>query len=365
MKMKWKQVFGMGLTAVFLAIGITGTPVSGLAADVQPAVQSKNTPGIAGEIVETESGIYYTVKKGDTLWGLSRKFADSPYLWPDLWSGNDQIANPHRIYPGQRIQLYRREDVAKVSKPVSTSVDSAQPTPAPVSESPQLGQFDFSRIDRVGFIRDPAVVPSGRIFKVLGIHKMITADDTVYISREDGQVLSPGRRYTIYRTIGDVHHTVTDEYLGVQHYILGTVEITQLEPEYAVGRVIKAYGSIQKDDLLMPYERQPEKIAKVTPPPGIMGEVIMAEEHNQILGDNVIAFINRGANDGVKTGQIFDIYFQDKADIHPQQAEKTLLKPVVFGQLVVLRTEATTATVYITQAKQTIHPGTKFSSPTL
>ncbi|MEN8690153.1 MAG: LysM domain-containing protein, partial [Desulfobacterales bacterium] len=108
MKMKWKQVFGMGLTAVFLATGITGAPVSGLAADAQPAARSKNTPGIAGEIVETESGIYYTVKKGDTLWDLSRKFADTPYLWPDLWSGNDQIANPHRIYPGQRIQLYRR-----------------------------------------------------------------------------------------------------------------------------------------------------------------------------------------------------------------------------------------------------------------
>ena len=75
MKMKWKQVFGMGLTAVFL---VTGTPVSGLAADAQPAAQSKNTPGIAGEIVETESGIYYTVKKGDTLWDLSRKFADTP-----------------------------------------------------------------------------------------------------------------------------------------------------------------------------------------------------------------------------------------------------------------------------------------------
>ena len=361
MKMKWKQVFGMGLTAVFLATGITGAPVSGLAADAQPAARSKNTPGIAGEIVETESGIYYTVKKGDTLWDLSRKFADTPYLWPDLWSGNDQIANPHRIYPGQRIQLYRRDDVAKASQPVATS----QPTPVSVSTSPKLGQFAFSRMDRVGFIRDPAVVPSGRIFKVLGIHKMITAGDTVYISREDGQDLSPGRWYTIYRTLGEVRHTATGEYLGVQHYLFGTVEITQIEPEYAVGRVIKAYGRIQKDDLLMPYERQPDKIAKVAPPPGIVGEVIMAEEHNQLLGDNVIAFINRGANDGVKTGQIFDIYFQEEANIYPQQAEKTRLKPVVFGQLVVLRTEATTSTVYITQTKNVIHPGAKFSSPEL
>jgi hypothetical protein len=361
MKMKWKHVLGMGLTAVFLAAGITGAPISCLAA----AARSANTPGIAGEIVETESGIYYTVKKGDTLWDLSRKFADSPYLWPDLWSGNDQIANPHRIYPGQRIRLYRRADVAKVSQATSTSGDSAQLTSVPVSESPKLGHFAFSRMDRVGFIREPAVAPSGRIFKVLGIHKMISSDDTVYISRENDQVLSPGLRYTIYRTLGEVRNTVTDQYLGVQHYILGIVEITEIEPEYAVGRVVKAYERIQQDDLLMPYMRQPEKIAKINPPPGIAGEVIMAEEHNQLLGDNVIAFIDRGANDGVKPGQIFDIYFQDDVKINPPPAGKTRLKPVVFGQLVVLRTEADTATVYITQTKQAIHPGAKFSSPEL
>ncbi|MFZ0241093.1 MAG: LysM domain-containing protein [Desulfobacterales bacterium] len=366
MKINWKHVFGMGVTTVFLAAGIGGPAVCALAADVQPATRSSNTTGIAGEIVETESGIYYTVKPGDTLWGLSRKFADSPYLWPDLWSGNDQIANPHRIYPGQRIQLYRRADVARTRQAPGLSIDAAQPTPALLPpESPELGQFAFSRMDRVGFIRDPAVAPSGRIFKVLGIHKMITADDTVYISRENDQVLSPGQQYTIYRPLGEVRNLVTDQYLGVQHYILGTVEITQLEPEYAVGRVIKAFGRIQKDDLLMPYERRPDKIAKILPPPGIDGEVIMAEEHNQLLGDNVIAFINRGEKDGVKTGQVFDIYFQEEAAINPRPAEKTVLKPVVFGQLVVLRAEDTTATVYITQAKNVINPGARFSSPAL
>ena len=58
------------------------------------------------EIVEQESGYYYTVQKGDTLWDLSERFADSPWLWPDLWSYNDQISNPLWIYPGERIRLF-------------------------------------------------------------------------------------------------------------------------------------------------------------------------------------------------------------------------------------------------------------------
>ena len=55
------------------------------------------------DVVESETGFYYTIQKGDTLWGLSKKFSDSPWLWPELWEENDQIHNPHWIFPGERI----------------------------------------------------------------------------------------------------------------------------------------------------------------------------------------------------------------------------------------------------------------------
>ena len=62
------------------------------------------------QTVEYETGFYYTVRKGDTLWDLSQKFSDTPWQWPEMWKENKQIANPHRIYPGDRIRLYRRRD---------------------------------------------------------------------------------------------------------------------------------------------------------------------------------------------------------------------------------------------------------------
>jgi len=60
--------------------------------------------GLAAEYVaETKNGYYYTVQKGDTLWDLLRSFADSPWVWPELWTENSSvIANPHLIYPGQK-----------------------------------------------------------------------------------------------------------------------------------------------------------------------------------------------------------------------------------------------------------------------
>jgi hypothetical protein len=43
----------------------------------------------------------YTVVQGDTLWGISQRYTDSPWRWPELWNLNkEKIRNPHLIYPG-------------------------------------------------------------------------------------------------------------------------------------------------------------------------------------------------------------------------------------------------------------------------
>ena len=93
--------FGISLAADYAAE--TGRPAQReYAAEMQGGLERNYA-------AETRNGYYYTVQKGDTLWDLSRRFADSPWVWPELWTENATvIANPHLIYPGQKIRLTRK-----------------------------------------------------------------------------------------------------------------------------------------------------------------------------------------------------------------------------------------------------------------
>ena len=55
-----------------------------------------------------ESTVEYEVQPGETLWSIAAQdeiFGD-PYLWPLLYKFNrDQIKDPSRIYPRQRLQI--------------------------------------------------------------------------------------------------------------------------------------------------------------------------------------------------------------------------------------------------------------------
>lgn len=67
--------------------------------------------------------IYYTVRKGDTLWGIAKRFLGNGALYPKIAAWNN-ISNPNLIYPGQ---------VFIVGTEAYDDGTSGTPSPAPSS----------------------------------------------------------------------------------------------------------------------------------------------------------------------------------------------------------------------------------------
>ncbi len=297
-------------------------------------------------VIETETGIYYVVQKGDTLWDLSKRFNDSPWLWPDLWSQNEQITNPHLIYPGQKIRLFRRTDVEKAKKEVPPeSAEEAGEELDLTEKAPRY--YVYSPIESIGFIREEPVEPLGSILKVADEKEMISTGDTVFIKHPDMTSVSLGQKYVTYETISPVVHPVSGKNLGTQHLLTGVVEITRTEPKFSVATVVKAYRTIRVGHLLMPYEPRSHRIPIVESQEGLYGNIVASEKLTKLFGDDTVVFIDKGEMDGAKPGQFYQVYKQDKVLYDEKTRERVLLTPIVLGSILVLHTERSTSTVLV------------------
>ena len=54
------------------------------------------------ETASGESTVYHTVRRGDTLWGIAKRYG---VTLRSLIAANPQIKNPNLIYPGEQVRV--------------------------------------------------------------------------------------------------------------------------------------------------------------------------------------------------------------------------------------------------------------------
>ncbi len=86
----------------------------------------------------------YIVQPSDTMWDLSHTFFGDSYFWPQIWSSNGEIPNPHLIEPGAKLLFFPGGEEAPPQMLVEGKRTS-QPPPTPVRPAPHvnLGQVEI------------------------------------------------------------------------------------------------------------------------------------------------------------------------------------------------------------------------------
>jgi hypothetical protein len=320
--------------------------VMAIAADATDEAPSK---------IELESGIYYTVKKGDTLWDISNRYFNTHWRWPQIWSENQQIMNPHRIFPGERLRLYHQIWDASYGPESADQLGTSSLDRLPVVES---RYYVYSFIQRIGFVKEQPIESSGQVALVKGdkvVQKtLLGQDESIYVTPSGNASLKVGEVYAVYRPPMPVKDPESKNLVGFQYYMTGLIRIVESREGCAVAKIEKAFRSIMVDDLVLPYETRSPKIRMISGKDDIDGKILKAEEDIEMFGDNAVAFINKGTEDGIQVGQTYAVYEEYSLD--------AILDKVDFGSLLILHTEPTNATVLITRSDRTIQGVGKFRS---
>ncbi len=296
---------------------------------------------------DQDTGFYYTIKKGDTLWGLSKKFYNSQWDWPGLWEMNQDIKNPHWIYPGNTIRVYLKPEY------------QTQPPPPEQPEQPRKPEkivvetkFNCPNIHKIGFIKKEPVPALGTVVGERQGNIMMSANDIIYIEPTGRTPLVPGRKYQIFTT-----SKVKSKVKGYLHLIKADVEIIQIHSDYAVGRIDNAFNAVEAGNLVMDYYTRPTTLLVDEYPAPVDATLIGSEDNNIFLNDHRIAFINKGSQDSIKPGNIYTIKRPYKTGSVYDPKTDLPIAPITLGRLIVLHTEEDISTVMVISSTEDIYPG--------
>jgi len=233
--------------------------------------------------------VEYVVKKGDTLWDLSQKFLQDAWLWPEIWQLNEQIQNPHLIYPGDVIGLVYKGDQVKVTvKERNGQVQELEEEggglvklkpSARISElNSAIPPIPISAID--SFMTNSRIVKSKQIKTAPYV---VSGDDNRLLAGGGGKVYArgfgkkePEAGYGIFRKGQMFVDPDTNEILGLEAREVGAGSIVAWDGDVATLSLSNAKEEVVIGDRLLATEDR-QVVANFmpsAPPEGLYGRTI-------------------------------------------------------------------------------------------
>jgi hypothetical protein len=321
---------------------------------------------LASNVLEEEAD--YIVKEGDTLWDISKKFYNDPFLWPRLWQQNQYITNPHYISPGDRIRLYPYRVLIETEEAPQPLMEEKKlplpPTeeevPPPLPPPPELIRLViYPEVRSAGFITKK-MEWIGRIVaaNVEESRLELVEEIDVYIKFQRGISVQQGDQFSIIRVGELVEHPHTGKNFGRKIYILGRATIIATnEGKAHTALITRSFETIKRGDEVIPFFPPQEELAIKKAESPLYGWVIASKQAKLELVEGDIVYIDKGEEHQIRPGYLFNVFRRGGKVDNPDAFGKAKLPDEPFARLVVISTQQKTATAVIVHSRFSVHVG--------
>lgn len=355
------------------------------ATDNRPGQVKMGPPGANGK--ESAPGTVHTVVKGDTLWDLSQRYLGSPWYWPKVWSYNPKIANPHWIYPGNRVKFFSGGDDApgEVESGDDKDADSGNEVadtgsnPDAISAESLLGEDNTVHVSgkisyqpktavktiRQGFVTENELQDTGKIVGAFAENTLLSKPDLVYLEFHRRGDVKVGDQYVVYRTLSHVWHPITGRSMGYLTELTGMVKVFNVDGEMVRGRITEAWDDMARGDRIGPASESFH--AAVEPKHAehdAKGFVVTALEPTvTLMGERALVVVDAGRAEGLQTGN--SVTFTRQGDpstslTNPLKSYDTRYPVEEIGECLAVDVKEHTTTCMIVRSLREIVPGDRF-----
>jgi LysM domain len=258
-------------------------PVTATEAAVTTAEAPAEAPATASMTADTGSAavpeanptapMHYTVKRGDTLWGISSMYLKDPWLWPEVWIINPQV-------PRLR------------SDPLATAVPTIPYSAiAAFLSRPTLMSWDE--------IRHAPYVLAFR-----DMHQVAGNDIEIYIRNLQA---GENSRFAVMHVATPLVDPDDGKVLGYEGIYTGTALVKRSgEPAKAV-LIDPARETLAGDRLMSSDNQVPTNFTPAVPNSQVHGRIMDVVGGTDLVGQYYVVAINRGKQHGIEPGTVLAV----------------------------------------------------------
>ena len=287
------------MTATEAAIAAAG---AGTAPAASPSADMSN-------IVREGAPKQYTVKRGDTLWGIASMFLKDPWLWPEVWIINPQVPNPHLIYPGDTLALAygangRPEVVLQQAGAVRLDPRlRTSPLEGAIPTIPYSAIAAF--LERPSVLTEDEIRHAPYVIAFRDMHQVAGAPNEAYVMN---LAAAQNARYAVVHVATQLRDPDDGHVVGYEGIYTATALVQRPGNPAKAVLIDSARETLAGDRLLSAENTEtPITFTPRAPSTDIHGRIIDVVGGTDLVGQWEVVVINRGKRHGLEPGNVLAI----------------------------------------------------------